>query len=329
MTSSDESVDVLVIGEALVDIVESGTSTTEHPGGSPANVALGLGRRGVDVALLTDLGNDRRGNRIVGHLERSGVHVLTESFSDRPTSTATATLRDDGSASYLFDVRWNPAAAPPTLSPVLVHTGSIAAFLQPGRATVLADLDRLDARLVTFDPNIRPALLGTHAETLADFEDMAARADIVKMSDEDAEWLYPNSSPVEVTERVGGLGARLVVITRGAGGAVLTTADAVVSVAASAVPVIDTIGAGDTYMSSLIADALALRDHPLDADALERLGNRAGRAAAVTVSRRGADLPWEEELAAIGVPPLIGLSETTAEDERPRRGSDVAALHER
>ncbi|MDQ0726687.1 PfkB family carbohydrate kinase [Microbacterium sp. W4I20] len=292
-----EPVDVLVVGEALVDIVEGGGSATEHPGGSPANVALGLGRRGIDVALLTDLGRDPRGSRIARHLERSGVRVLAESFSDRPTSTATATLRDDGSASYLFDVQWNPGAAPLAVSPVVVHTGSIGAFLHPGRATVIAHLDRLGARLVTFDPNIRPALLGTHAETLADFEDMAARAGIVKMSDEDAQWLYPRLSPTEVSDRVRALGPRLVVITRGEGGSMLTAEAAAVSIAASIVPVIDTIGAGDTYMTSLIADVLALSDRDLDRTRLEWLGRRAARAAAITVSRAGADLPWQDELA--------------------------------
>lgn len=296
-----ESVDVLVIGEALVDIVRGVTATTEHPGGSPANVALGLGRRGLDVALLTDVGRDPRGSRIVRHLERSGVRVLGESFSDRPTSTATATLRDDGSASYLFDVHWSPGGAPLAVSPALVHTGSIGAFLQPGRSTVLAHVDRLDARLVTFDPNIRPALLGTHAETLADFEEMAVRADIVKMSDEDADWLYPGLSPAEVGETVHALGPQLVVVTRGEDGSTLTADAVTVSVAASIAPVTDTIGAGDTYMTSLIADALALSDRPLDRATLELLGRRAADAAAITVSRAGADLPWKSDLGEAGL----------------------------
>lgn len=311
-----EPLAALVIGEALVDIVDDGTSTTEHPGGSPANVALGLGRRGLDVALLTDLGRDPRGSRIVRHLERSGVHVLAGSFSDRPTSTATATMRGDGSASYLFDVRWNPGAAPLAVAPQLVHTGSIGAFLAPGRATVLAHLDRLDTRLVTFDPNIRPALLGSHAETFADFEELASRADVVKMSDEDAEWLYPLLSPAEVGERVRALGPRLVVITLGAAGALLVAQDAAVSVAASAVSVTDTIGAGDTYMSSLIADLLTT-DRPLDRSTIEVLGIRAAVAAAMTVSRAGADLPWAADLAAAALPSLGTVGGRAPADVHP------------
>lgn len=293
-----ESVDVLVIGEALVDIVDNG-QVAEHPGGSPANVALGLGRRGVSVALLTDIGRDERGGRIVRHLERSHVRVLGESFSDRPTSTATARLAADGSASYQFDVQWRPSPAPLAVSATVVHTGSIAAFLEPGRRAVLAHVDRLRPPIVTFDPNIRPDLLGTHAESLDSFREWAARADVVKMSDEDAAWLLPQLSPEDVARAVGQLGPRLVVITRGASGATLTTATSEVHVPPTRASVVDTIGAGDTYMASLIVDLLGLRDRPLDDETVARLGQRAARAAAITVARHGADLPWKHELARL------------------------------
>lgn len=291
-----EHVEVLVIGEALVDIVDSG-SLTEHPGGSPANVALGLGRRGVDVALLTDLGRDERGARVADHLERSHVRVLDESFSDRRTSTATASLAADGSATYRFDVRWRLSPTPLRLSATVVHTGSIAAFLEPGRQAVLAHIDRLSPQTVTFDPNIRPDLLGSRAAALEAFRELAARADVVKMSDEDAAWLYPGVSSEEVARAVGHLGPRLVVVTRGARGATLSTATSEISVPPVRTTVADTIGAGDTYMASLIVDLLALGDRPLDDGTVGRLGRRAAHAAAVTVSRRGADLPWEHELA--------------------------------
>jgi fructokinase len=288
-------VDVLVVGESLMDIVYNGSVTTEHPGGSPANVALGLGRRGVDVAFLTDLGRDPRGRLIVRHLERSHVEVLGE-FSDRPTSTATAMLGLDGSAAYAFDVNWRLSTAPLRVSATLVHTGSIAAFVEPGRQAVLSHLDRLGPRTVTFDPNIRPALLGSHATALDSFRELAARADVVKMSDEDAAWLYPTRSPAEVAHTVGHFGPRLVVITHGSRGATLTTADAQIHVPAVAATVADTIGAGDTYMVSLIVDVLALQDWRLDEETVAHVGARAARAASVTVSRAGANLPWAYEL---------------------------------
>jgi len=290
------SLDVLVIGEALIDIVDDGSARVEHPGGSPANVALGLGRRGVNVALLTDLGRDDRGSRIVEHLERSNVRVLDASFSDRPTSTAVATLGSDGSAAYEFDVHWRLSSAPIPVSATVVHTGSIAAFLEPGRSAVLEHLRRLDAPTTTFDPNIRPALLGSHAQALQSFSELAALADIVKLSDEDAAWLYPTLAPDEVGRTVRALGPRLVVVTHGSDGAVLTTETSEVHVPAVVTPVADTIGAGDTYMASLIADMLGATSEFPDAEAIALMGARAARAAAITVSRAGADLPWHDEL---------------------------------
>lgn len=326
---AERRVDALVIGEALVDIVVDGAETAEHPGGSPANVALGLGRRGIDVALLSDIGRDERGSRIVRHLERSNVCVIEQSFSERPTSSATATLGHDGSAAYRFDVRWQPSAEPFPLRPRLVHTGSIAAFLEPGRTAVLRHLDRLVhldrlhhlvAPLVTVDPNIRPALLGTHAQTLVQFEELAARADIVKMSDEDAAWLYPRLTPGEVSRAVRELGPALVVVTLGADGAILTTADGERAVPGVATTVADTIGAGDTFMASLIVDALAVVDGAaegellgaLDPATVDRIGRRAAAAAAITVSRAGADLPWTDDLTSL--PPL---ADDTTSTRRP------------
>jgi len=290
------SVDVLVIGEAIMDIVDDGSASTEHPGGSPANVAVGVGRRGVDVAFRTDIGRDPRGSRIVRHLERSGVHVLSESFSDRPTSRATAKIDLDGSASYLFDVGWNLPPAPPPLHATLVHTGSIAAFLEPGRRSLMEHLDAARPQIVTVDPNIRPALLGSHAEARADFEELSERAQIVKMSDEDAAWLYPGLTPDEVGAHVVRLGPRLTVLTLGSDGAILTTPELRRIEPAVPTTMVDTIGAGDTYMASLIVDILSLADRPIDDTALTMLGRRAAHAAAITVSRPGADLPWDHEL---------------------------------
>jgi len=294
--SPSASVDVLVIGEAIMDIVDDGSAWTEHPGGSPANVAVGVGRRGLDVAFRTDIGRDPRGSRIVRHLERSGVHVLSESFSDRPTSTATARIAPDGSASYVFDVRWNLTPAPLPLRATLVHTGSIAAFLEPGRRSLIEHLDAAQPQIVTVDPNIRPALLGSHAETRADFEELAERADIVKMSDEDAAWLYPELTPNEIGSHVVRLGPRLAVLTLGSEGAVLTTPELQRVEPSVPTTVVDTIGAGDTYMSSLIVDILGLADRPLDEATLTMLGRRAAQAASITVSRPGADLPWTHEI---------------------------------
>jgi len=285
---------VLVIGEALVDIVVTGDGSTEHPGGSPANVALGLARRGRDVDLLTRLGGDPRASMIVRHLERSGVEVLSASFTDRATSLARATLGDDGSARYDFDIDWRVPASLPDQRPDLVHTGSLAAFLEPGAAQLVTLLDELRPAVVTLDPNIRPDLLD-HAPAVAQFEALTARATIVKLSDEDAAWLYPGKTIEAVLSRIRSLGPRLVACTLGADGAVLVAEEAQVRVPAVSVAVADTIGAGDAFMAALIDDYLT-ESGASDRVRLEHIGRRAASAAAITVSRPGADLPWASEL---------------------------------
>lgn len=291
-----EVVDVLVVGEALVDIVQRDGTVLEHPGGSPANVALGLGRLGVDVALLTDLGRDERGARVAAHLASSAVRVLPDSFSDTATSTAAAFIGPDGGASYDFDVHWNPRADRLPIRPRIVHTGSIAAFLAPGADAVRALIRDIGAAELTFDPNIRPALIGSRSEAMPAFEATASVASVVKLSAEDAEWLYPGWSPREVLETIRGLGPRIVVMTLGVQGSLMSVRDEIVEIPGVPVDVVDTIGAGDTYMASLIASLL---EHPGRSFSTRRardIGRRASCAAALTISRAGADLPRAAEL---------------------------------
>ena len=121
--------DVVVIGEALIDVVASSQGTVEHPGGSPANVAYGLGRLGISTALLTSIGDDERGSAIERHLGRAGVALLPGSKHQGRTASATATLAADGSARYEFDISWELQPVPPSYLPKVIHTGSIATFL--------------------------------------------------------------------------------------------------------------------------------------------------------------------------------------------------------
>lgn len=291
-----QPIDVLVIGEALIDVVRTASGEADHVGGSPANVALGLGRLGVDVALLTRIGRDARGAAIAEHLAASGVAVLDGSFTDEATSTAVAALAADGSASYEFDVAWELPTGRLSVRPRIVHTGSIAAFLSPGADAVREHLATVGADEITFDPNIRPALIGSREQARPAFEQTARLASVVKMSDEDAAWLYPGATPVQVLETVRALGPRLVAITLGGAGSVLAAENVVVDLPAIAVTVVDTIGAGDTYMASVIESILATGTDALSRADLERIGQRASRAAAITVSRAGADLPTRAEL---------------------------------
>lgn len=283
---------ILVVGEALVDIVDG----VEIVGGSPANVALGLGRLGEDVELLTALAPDERGLRIVRHLEDSGVTVLPESFSLERTSTATAAVGADGSAEYEFDIAWE-------LNEVsvdgydIVHVGSIACFLEPGAAQVLRTAERAAAggAMVTFDPNFRESIVAsTHASKRARM--VAERSAVIKLSDEDAQALFPDMSERDLVSHLLDKGLQLVAITRGAAGSSLATAADCVEVEVPQTTVVDTVGAGDTFMAALIS-SLAQRFGNVPSRAeLAQIGVFCSAAAALTVSRRGADLPTRSEV---------------------------------
>lgn len=290
---------VLVVGEALIDIIDTPDGPTEFPGGSGMNVAFGLGRLGIITTLLTAIGSDERGRRIQDHLQSAGVllHPGAEHLSR--TSTAKALLDSTGSAQYEFDVEWRLPAVGPASMPDVLHTGSLASFLEPGAGQVLALLEKAQGQcLVTFDPNIRPTLLGSHAKTLTAFERIVPLATLVKLSAEDADWLYPGETHHNIAERLLVLGTELAVITDGGSGSFLRSKTAGVEVPAPAVEVKDTVGAGDSYMAALIAGMVAEPDAGLGYGRLTRLGTFASAAAAITVGRRGANPPTRAELNA-------------------------------
>ncbi|MFH8577053.1 carbohydrate kinase [Streptomyces zaomyceticus] len=294
----------LVIGECVADIVRapagSGAADRVHPGGSPANVAYGLGRLGRDVTLLTQLADDPAGRLIQARLQGAGVRVELDGMPVR-TPSAVVGLDASGKASYSFDIAWTlTGGVPADLVPDHVHIGSIAAVTAPGAAAVLAATERFrDRATVSYDPNIRPALMGEHGEAVARVERCVALADLVKASDEDLAWLHPDEDPRTVAARWLALGPAVVLVTLGAGGSLAFTRHDTVAAGAPQVDVVDTVGAGDSFMSAVL-DTLAGRDRAalgaLATDDLTGLLATAGAAAAVTVSRSGAQPPDRGEL---------------------------------
>lgn len=302
---------VLVVGEALVDLVQRvDGSVDEAPGGSPANVALTLGRLGRHPQLLTSLGDDDRGRIVRAWLEESGVRVTAASAGR--TSTATAVLDASGAATYEFDLAWSVDARLAAPADV-VHVGSIATVIEPG-ATEVARLvaERRETATISFDPNIRPALIDDAAAARARVEQLVGLADVVKVSAEDLHWLHPERSLEEGAAAWLAAGPALVVVTLGGAGAFALTASARIALPAPPTTVVDTVGAGDTFMGALLdglleADLIgadrrdALREMP--AGVLERILRRSADAAAITVSRPGADPPTLAELDAAGATP--------------------------
>ena len=310
--SPDAAPRVVVVGESLVDIVHrAGGAVDEAPGGSPANVALTLGRLGRAPILVTRLADDDRGRRVRRWLEHSGVAV--DAVAAPRTSTATAVLDASGAATYTFDLEWDLGddvarlAEDAFASADLVHVGSVGAVLEPGAGQVAALVRAVHGRaIVTYDPNIRPSLVRDPQAVRARVAELIGIADVVKTSDEDVQWLHPGRDAIEVAREWVIGGPALVVVTRGAEGAIAVTADAEIVVPAVPTDVVDTVGAGDTFMGALI-DGLLSRKADLGArapgggirpDELEALLQRSAEAAAITVSRPGADPPRREELLA-------------------------------
>jgi fructokinase len=298
---------VLVVGEALVDVVvQADGSSGEHPGGSPMNVAIGLARLGRETHLLTRLGQDERGREVLRHVEASGVRLVEGSVQPVTTSSATAVLAADGSASYVFDLVWDIAPGALPSEPLAVHTGSIGAVLEPGGTAVERIVRDAAGRATTsYDPNLRPDLMGSPSAVLDRVERLVAASDVVKLSDEDAAWLVPDVAPHELAARWLERGPSVVVLTRGAGGMLGLCRAGRVEVPAPRVQVADTVGAGDSAMAALL-DGLWLHDllgaparaalRDIGTDVLDAVVRRAVKAAAITVSRPGADPPRAAEL---------------------------------
>ncbi|WP_314324133.1 carbohydrate kinase [Paenarthrobacter ilicis] len=292
-----EQLDVVVVGEALIDIVQSADGQAEYPGGSPANVAYGLGRLDVNAGLLTAIGRDQRGDAIAAHLESAGVVLLPGSKSLQKTATATARIAADGSASYTFEIDWALAPIVLPYAPRILHTGSIATFLEPGAGIVRSLLEQAQGGcMVTYDPNIRPDLLGSHHQALTLFEEMVPLTDVVRMSGSDAQWLYPGKSLEDIASHLLALGTGLAVLTQGAKGSLMATPHIQLNLSAVPSTVADTIGAGDSYMSALIMGLLLRGSDGLAPTVLERIGSIASMAAAITVGRPGANPPTHREL---------------------------------
>ena len=304
---------VLTVGEALIDIVvpHGDGEQSEHVGGSPANVAIGVAALGHDSRLTAYLGQDERGEEVRDHLQRYDVQLTEGSMSAPHTSTATAHLDADAVATYEFDLSWE--IGDQDLAGVgHVHTGSIAATLEPGGSAVVDLIGQArEAATVSYDPNARPTIMGRAEDTRQRIEECIGRSDVVKASLEDIEWLYgvdDVASVVDVVHAWGQLGPQLVVVTRGGDGAVvhLSRDDTTLELPSLTVEVVDTVGAGDSFMSGLLSGLLdaGLLGSPeararLARAELEDIAPALERAVACagwTVARAGAAAPTRADL---------------------------------
>ncbi|HET9858911.1 MAG TPA: carbohydrate kinase [Nocardioidaceae bacterium] len=297
---------LVVVGESLVDVVTAQDGARSAAvGGSPMNVAVGLARLDVPTVLVTRIGDDEHGRAVAGHLRDSGVDLHPASVvPGSRTSTATARLDSRNAASYDFDVAWDlrPLDLPDCSG---LHVGSLGAVLPPGR-DVVRDLVR-EARerdvFVSYDPNVRPAFVTDRRQSWRDVAALAAESRLVKVSDEDLHVLRPGE-PVEAlaAELLAGPETELVVVTAGDAGARAFREAFEVAAPTPPTAVVDTVGAGDSFMAATLAILTSwdlLRPGMLAAlgkDHVCTLLEGAMAAAAVTCSRRGANPPRRLEL---------------------------------
>ncbi|WP_159941656.1 MULTISPECIES: carbohydrate kinase [unclassified Nocardiopsis] len=311
---------LVVIGENVMDLLPTAQGPDvlrAAPGGGPANTAVAAARLGTPTRLLARIGADGFGALIRERLLAEGLDPAGLLAAEEPTALALATLGPDGSARYDFrmddaaDWRWRPEELPEELEPGVraVHAASLALFREPGASLIEAMLRREHGRgrvTLTLDPNIRRDVLGDPEAARALALRHAAQAHLVKASDEDLEFLYPDLSPVRAAHALAALGPALVVVTRGGEGALAVFRGTEVSVEAPRVEVADTVGAGDSFMGALLnwldrRDLLGedprARLAGLDEADLADLLGFAVSVAAVTVTREGADPPTTAELA--------------------------------
>lgn len=306
---------ILCCGEALIDMLPRTSTLGEdayapYAGGAIFNTAIALGRLGVPTGFFTGLSDDMMGDILRGTLKESGVDYSYCATLSRPTTVAFVKLVD-GHATYAFydegtAGRMITEAELPALGDECeaLHFGAISLIPEPCGSTYEALLAREhDKRVISLDPNIRPGFIKDKDAHMARIRRMAAMADIVKFSDEDLAWFGLEGDEEALARHWLHHGAKLVVVTRGAEGAVGYTVNHKVTVPSERVSVVDTVGAGDTFdagvLASLKMQNLLTKQQvaKLDQDQIAKVLALGAKAAAVTVSRAGANPPWAKEIA--------------------------------
>jgi fructokinase len=296
---------VWVAGEVLIDLIPNADQYQAVVGGGPANTAIALAKLGVKTSFIDGISSDEYGQMTKAELHSANVLLDYLQYSNKPTCTAKVTLSKSGGATYEFVIedtatfdfstQWLPD--PQSLKPSLLHIGTLATVIEPG-ASVLFEWAQSVAQVapIVFDPNIRPAVLGDRNEYLKKVEKWVEISSAVKVSDEDLSWLYPGKAIDEIVNEWLEVGVEIVVVTLGDKGITAYRKNEQISVDAVKVVVADTVGAGDTVGAVLVEAIVNIGLDKLTGEALQTMLHRAVKAAAITVSRTGANTPSKEEI---------------------------------
>lgn len=305
---------ILCCGEALIDMLPRETTLGEkgfapYAGGAIFNTAIALGRLGVPTGFFTGLADDMMGDILRETLAASKVDFSYCAITPRPSTIAfvklvngqaTYAFYDEGTAGRMITEADLPALGDDCEA---LHFGAISLIPNPCGATYEALMKREhQSRVISLDPNIRPGFIKDKAAHMARLNRMVAMSDILKFSDEDLEWFGIAGNHDELAAHWLGQGAKLVVVTKGAEGATGYTKSLKVSVPSERVSVVDTVGAGDTFDAGILA-SLKMNNlltkaqvASLDEKSLQDALALGAKAAAVTVSRAGANPPWASEI---------------------------------
>jgi fructokinase len=304
-----------VIGEALVDLVPgaAGGGYRAAPGGSPFNVAIGLARLGNRTALMARFAEDEHGRLLRATAGAEGIDLSAAPRASEPASVAIASVDAQGDVSYDFEIdgtadwQWTTAELGKlNRDTAVLHFGSIASWTAPGAARIAELVRAIRTRggaLISYDPNVRPAVIGSRERAVGWVEESVRAAHVVKASGEDIEWLYPQLAVDAVAATWSQLGPDLVVITHGAGGAsAYRQGRAALRQPGREVAVVDTIGAGDAFTAGLLTGVMRRRRHrpgrleSTSEGALADIVDEAVLISAMTCERAGADPPRLDEV---------------------------------
>ena len=299
---------IWVCGEVLIDLLPGDPERIAVVGGGPANTAKALARLGHEVHFIDGISTDSYGASARDELLADGVKLDLALTSDKPTCLAivsvapnggaTYEFKIDGTATFDFSLDWLPD--PSRYKPSVLHIGTLVTIIEPG-ATVLYDwaLQVAEFAPIVFDPNIRPSVMGDRDLYEASVEKWAAISSVIKVSDDDLEWLFPGQSVESIAQRWVKDGAALVVVTRGANGLIGFTESGSEEVPGVKVVVEDTVGAGDTVGAIIVEAMVEDGILSLQGAGLKAALSRAAQAAAITCSRKGAQPPYAHEIARI------------------------------
>jgi fructokinase len=299
---------VWVCGEALIDLIPVRPGSDQRqviPGGGPANTAHALARLDIPTEFIGGLSDDQYGQRMRSEFIAGRVGLTFTPEHQLPTCLAIVSIDIDGGATYEFKIDGTATFAfatenlpdPKLVNPEAIYIGTLATIIEPG-ASILKDwiIQAKDYAPIIYDPNIRSSVISDRSRYQEVVKNWVVLSNVVKASEDDLAWLYPDTDPLKIARSWVSQGVQLVVVTKGENGIVGVTENQEVSIPGVKVEVIDTVGAGDTVGAVLVEALIEFGLKKLTSELLSHTLHRAALAAAITCSRAGANPPTKAEL---------------------------------